>query len=121
MQGRERYWLSLGSLLPTSRVLCASSAETEMQSKENSQQAYLIFRTKWQESPGGKAPLWVCPVSWIKIALTRIGSWAMVHQDLGFQQSCKDRVVLAHWPPLGEAGKKLPASLSFYLGAPGLG
>lgn len=42
----------------------------------------------------------------------------MVHQELGFQQSCKARVVLCHWPLWVRLGSRLPVNLSFYLGAP---
>ena len=77
-----------------------------------------IFRTKWQESPSQKVPLLLLSESDGNSRNQDTCSGTVAHQELGFQQSCKARVVLCHWSLWVRLGSRLPVNLSFYLGAP---
>lgn len=77
-----------------------------------------IFRAKWQVSPSQKVPLLLQRESAGNSCNQDMCSGTMVHQELGFQRSCKARVVLCHWPLWVRLGSRLPVNLSFYLGAP---
>ena len=113
LQGREHHWLSLGSLMPTYWVLCASSAESEMQSKEKtSNRPHISYfqdqMTRVSRSEG--------PLPGLSSELDKNNPKQDTFTRIWGSNSPAKTVLLVHWPPLGEAGKKAPSQPFLLLG-----
>lgn len=99
--------------MPTYWVLCASSAESEMQSKEKtSNRPHISYfqdqMTRVSRSEG--------PLPGLSSELDKNNPKQDTFTRIWGSNSPAKTVLLVHWPPLGEAGKKAPSQPFLLLG-----